>query len=317
LPWRVAFALQADGWYLRSAAPWVKRSAMPESVRDRPSSAVEYVFLFAKAEAYFYDIDATRIAHRMTPQRRPQGRAIDDTPRPHGQPKQAWPTAAREDLGVDGHPLGRNRRNSDWWFASVGMLISADEEMLGFDVAPQPYAERHFATFPPALVEPMILAGTSAYGACSAPVKKLRLRKDLTPFEEVNVPCGAPWERVIARGASSWEARKAAGHPLRYGHDGGGQHQGRGSITTDRPLEGGLGFVATRETTGWRPTCAHHAPVIPCTILDPFAGAGTVGLVADRLGRDALLLELNPAYTALATARLRDDAPLFWQEETA
>jgi DNA modification methylase len=59
IPWMLAFALRADGWYLRSAAPWVKRSAMPESVTDRPSSSLEYMFLLTKRSTYFYDADGT------------------------------------------------------------------------------------------------------------------------------------------------------------------------------------------------------------------------------------------------------------------
>jgi hypothetical protein len=66
IPWRVAFALQADGWYLRSAMPWLKGSAMPESVTDRPSSAIEYFFLLTKNQKYFYDVDAVRVLQIQT-----------------------------------------------------------------------------------------------------------------------------------------------------------------------------------------------------------------------------------------------------------
>ena len=63
-------------------------------------------------------------------------------------------------------------------------------------------------------------------------------------------------------------------------------------------------------TTGWQPSCECGAEVEPCRVLDPFAGAGTVGLVADRLGRDAILLELSPEYAAMARERIVSDAPL-------
>ena len=65
------------------------------------------------------------------------------------------------------------------------------------------------------------------------------------------------------------------------------------------------------ETTGWRATCDHHAAVIPATVLDPFGGAGTVGLVADRLQRDAILIEISPEYADMARERIEGDAPLF------
>ncbi len=67
----------------------------------------------------------------------------------------------------------------------------------------------------------------------------------------------------------------------------------------------------TSTTTGWAPSCACDADVVPATVLDPFAGAGTTLLVADRLQRDAIGIELNPDYTRMAMDRCRDDAPLF------
>jgi len=73
------------------------------------------------------------------------------------------------------------------------------------------------------------------------------------------------------------------------------------------------GNMVQREklTTGWSPSCACAAEAVPCTVLDPFGGAGTTGLVADRLQRNAVLIELNPAYAAMSSNRIKDDAPLF------
>ena len=68
---------------------------------------------------------------------------------------------------------------------------------------------------------------------------------------------------------------------------------------------------ASTTTTGWQPSCTCAADVVPCTVLDPFAGAGTTGLVADRLQRNAVLIELNPTYAAMSQGRITDDAPLF------
>lgn len=77
--------------------------------------------------------------------------------------------------------------------------------------------------------------------------------------------------------------------------------------------DGRGGDLATiqRTTTGWQPGCAHDADIVPCRVLDPFAGAGTTLLVADRLQRDAIGIELNTQYTELAMDRVRADAPLF------
>lgn len=103
IPWRLAFALQDDGWYLRSDVVWHKPNAMPESVKDRPTRAHEYLFMLTKSERYFYDYEAVK------------------------------------EPGLNGKL--RNRR-SVW------------------DVNTQPFAEAHFATFPPKLIEPCILAST-------------------------------------------------------------------------------------------------------------------------------------------------------------
>lgn len=103
IPWRLAFALQDDGWYLRSDIVWHKPNAMPESVKDRPTRAHEYLFMLTKSERYFYDYEAVK------------------------------------EIGLNGKL--RNRR-SVW------------------DVNTQPFAQAHFATFPPKLIEPCILAST-------------------------------------------------------------------------------------------------------------------------------------------------------------
>jgi len=133
IPWRVAFALQADGWYLRSDIIWSKPNPMPESVTDRPTKAHEYIFLLAKSERYFYDAEA--IQERAL---QPAGDA-----RLTGQIKAAvlGHTSSTSKLGAnEGSPF-RNRR-SVW------------------RVATSPYDGAHFATYPPKLIEPCILAGS-------------------------------------------------------------------------------------------------------------------------------------------------------------
>jgi hypothetical protein len=150
-------------------------------------------------------------------------------------------------------------------------------------LGPDPFPAAHFAVFPTEIARRAILAGTSEKGACSA--------------------CGAPWVRVVQEGekvqSGNGRGPNAAVNPNR--------HPGE---------EGALAFyVRERQTTGWQPTCTCDAPTVPCVVLDPFAGAGTVGLVADRLGRDAVLIELNPEYAQMARKRITDDGPLFAQVE--
>jgi DNA modification methylase len=162
IPWRVAFALQKSGWYLRSAAPWVKRNAMPESVTDRPASAVEYWFMLTRSARYYFDAGAVR-----TPSARPDliGKTRNmgsDTPERLAATAMQGHPGGRGDAGRKGvpycNPAGRSRRNSDWWFESV--LMNADADPLGWDVPTRPYRGAHFATFPPKLIEPQILCSS-------------------------------------------------------------------------------------------------------------------------------------------------------------
>lgn len=133
VPWRVAFALQADGWYLRQDIIWSKPNPMPESVRDRCTKAHEYVFLLAKSERYFYDADAVKEA---------SVRSLNATrgPKLYGDGGHHRNGQGASTLGP-GKKDGRNRR-------SVWM------------VAPKPYKGAHFAVMPEALVTPCILAGS-------------------------------------------------------------------------------------------------------------------------------------------------------------
>jgi len=185
IPWMVAFALRADGWYLRQDIIWAKPNPMPESVTDRCTKAHEYIFLLSKSPRYYFD--AAAIAETANYQ--PGGSHTDvlqggfnDKGEIPGQGQRAF-RAIRET---------RNRR-SVW------------------TVPTQPFADAHFATYPPDLIEPCILSGC--------------------------------------------------------------------------PIGG--------------------------TVLDPFGGAGTTGLVADRHGRNAVLIELNPAYAAMAQNRLKADGGMF------
>jgi site-specific DNA-methyltransferase (adenine-specific) len=175
IPWRVAFALQADGWYLRSAIVWHKPNPMPESVQDRPTSAYEMVFLLAKSEKYFYDADAVK-ENALTPNRKREKRngesAVDTKMRGYGS-----------HCGTEGGT--RNVRNV-------------------WTIATQPFKGAHFATMSPELAQRCVLAGCP---------------------------------------------------------------------------EGG-------------------------SVLDPFGGAGTTGLVAGESNRLATLIELNPEYAEIARNRL-------------
>lgn len=135
IPWRVAFALQADGWYLRSDIIWHKPNPMPESVTDRPTKSHEYIFLMSKNERYYYDHEAIKEpAKDWGPRDRSKSKHNTDGFRAAGQPPHCG-------LTIGDYSNGRNKR-SVW------------------EVPSQPFSGAHFATFPSALIEPCILAGS-------------------------------------------------------------------------------------------------------------------------------------------------------------
>ena len=183
MPWRVAFALQADGWWLRSDIIWSKPNPMPESVTDRPTKAHEYLFLLSKSQRYFYNAAAIREPDAGTD----HPRNVLHKPEPSGGVMSPH-LGIRRAEGRNGD--GRNRR-SVW------------------TVATEPFPGAHFAVMPQALVEPCILAGSKSGD----------------------------------------------------------------------------------------------------TVLDPFAGSGTVGVVALRHGRGFVGVELSPEYVRMAQKRIR--GPLF------
>lgn len=209
IPWRVAFALQADGWYLRQDIIWSKPNPMPESVRDRCTRAHEYIFMLSKSARYHYDAEAIK---------EPGSENSHGSPNVNPGSKNG---AVRKDKGTLGQwprpgkdkQSGHGRRHAGFnerWDA-MDQYSGVRNKRSVWSVSTQPFSEAHFATFPPALIEPCIMAGCPKGG----------------------------------------------------------------------------------------------------TVLDPFGGAGTTGLVADRLSRNAILIELNPEYAKMAERRITGDAPLF------
>lgn len=140
IPWTVAFALRDDGWYLRMDIVWAKPNPMPESVTDRPTKAHEYIFLMSKSQQYFYDHDAIREPVKPTT----DGSVAV---RPSGDSK----TRSRENWGVP-HEMKQVVRTYE--------TIKGANKRSVWTVATKPYPEAHFATFPPKLIEPCILAGS-------------------------------------------------------------------------------------------------------------------------------------------------------------
>lgn len=166
IPWRVAFALQEAGWFLRQDIIWHKPNPMPESVTDRCTKAHEYLFLLSKSERYFFDADAIKEESVTDDPRRPYGSegawqmdGRDTEKRPNGKPRTA---------GNKSHKYVEAYENSETeeHRTKAGLMKVADvpwerrNKRSVWTVATQPYSGAHFATFPPALIEPCILAGS-------------------------------------------------------------------------------------------------------------------------------------------------------------
>lgn len=297
-PWLLAFALRADGWYLRSEIIWARPNPMPESVTDRPTKAHSTIFMFSKRPRYFWDAEAIREPYREDTSWGAAARTYDgaDLVKPRNtfvQFAKPKPVPQTETLdGSDGEaprgPDGRRathvkagenseqHRDGERWPASGANARS----VWTIPTEPTPFA--HFATWPQKLVQRMILAGTSERGVCPE--------------------CGAPWVREVERGEpvlNAWSAKGAG----QYDDEVGGMR--RTSLAEGSTLK----HIVPTETVGWRaPDCKHARDVfcrpVPATVLDPFGGSGTTAIVARKLHRRAILVELNSEYCALAAERL-------------
>ena len=202
IPWMVAFALRADGWYLRSEIIWHKPNAMPESVEDRPTTAHERIFLFSKEPKYYYDHLIIK-EDALEGDGRPPGIARDRMYDYDSKLKVLRPSKRRGEFAGKTQALhGRE---------AFRAVVEKRNKRTVWEVPFQPFSGAHFAAYPPKLIEPCVLAGCSKGG----------------------------------------------------------------------------------------------------TVLDPFFGAGTTGLVADRLQRHCIGIEINRDYIDIATKRLADEGGMF------
>ncbi|KKK81410.1 hypothetical protein LCGC14_2813720, partial [marine sediment metagenome] len=206
VPWRVALALQADGWYLRSDIIWHKPNPMPESVTDRPTKAHEYVFLLTKSKTYYYDADAIR-EEQTTPL---DTKAHQTFGAAGGKAEIAY---GKKVSGEKWKPSGYRNKRTVWTIATA------------------PYKGAHFATYPPALVEPCIKAGTSERGVCPE--------------------CGEPWERVTQKIGASHEGKIDSQYKK-------SSNANRITLLRQAAREQGNEYELVSTTIGWRPACEHY-----------------------------------------------------------
>jgi DNA modification methylase len=145
IPWRVAFALQADGWYLRQDIIWHKPNPMPESVRDRCTKAHEYIFLLSKSKKYYFDADSIRQPH-----------------------KRLWDAKNGCNLSAEGLHKLKGEMNTRKGSYPLPNPKGANKRSV-WTVTTKPFKEAHFATFPPDLIEPCVLAGAPKGGVVLDP----------------------------------------------------------------------------------------------------------------------------------------------------
>ena len=321
IPWRVAFALQADGWWLRSDMIWAKPNPMPESMNgwrweqhrikigDAPRAPSDHAKGVSTSRRPQGDRDGKSFASQMAtvdcpgcPKCEPNGGLIlrRGSWRPTKAHEHIFMLAKSEQYFCDAEAVreiaeyqGSQESQKRGEFVGKGAAKPGLEPFRSvtggrnlrsvWTMATQPYPEAHFATFPPSLPEKCIRAGTSEKGCCAE--------------------CGAPWVRVVERTQLvPWEERKARNAQpgsLEIGHN---ASHGEGMSHT-------LG--SSVKTLGFRPSCDCNADSEPATVLDPFCGAGTTGLVALRLGRRFIGIDVSEDYCRMAERRIENDAPLF------
>lgn len=265
IPWRVAFALQADGWILRQDIIWSKPNPMPESVTDRCTKAHEYFFLLTRAPHYFYDAEAVKEQSTLN-----ESDGNEDG-------------TQRRESHARGDFEGKNTEPGKEAFRAI---TSTRNRRSVWDLPSAPFKGAHFATFPPDLIKPCILAGTSARGACPT--------------------CGAQWTRLMERGAANEAQQRACGGNADGEYHGQAvkEYAGTGAQNASDVKARILAGMTERITTGWQPGCkCEPQEPVPCMVLDMFGGSGTTGAVALELSRHATLIELNPKYIPMIHKR--------------
>lgn len=272
LPVMLAEVLRADGWWLRDSIIWAKTSCMPEAVRG-------WVW-----EQHRIKDGADGVACSGCMKCAPNNGLVlrKGSWRHTSSYEYVFMLAKSADYFADGEAVkeiaawpngsnapvpsasGRNPRNV-WRIGSEALsAVEVDGEAID-----------HFAAFPRALVRKCLLVSLSAKGACTI--------------------CGAPWTRVVERFKGDADAYKRPKY----------HQQGvKSTLSLDNGSQGWAERGSRTNTLGWRPTCVCGADPGPGTVIDPFAGSGTTGIVADEMGQDAILIELSPKYARLAEQRI-------------
>lgn len=328
LPHRVAIALEDDGWIVRMDVVWEKPNPLPESVKDRPTRAHEYVFMITKSPHYWYDAEPLKTPIKPTSIKR-RGRAVSaDHKNSDGAPGQSPHSMfaprpnknAQRNHGAGVPLLGRETFNERWAQkpnphrndgggtearAAFNESYEDPRHAAGanarsvWSISPEGFKGAHYATYPRELVKRCLLAGCpqKCCATCGAPYIRITER-EFVPQGDVSAEKGV-------KGAGEQKVGQRQGEAL-FGWSG----TPRGTTATSR--------------LGWRPTCScDTTETTPGVVLDPFMGSGTTALVARMAGRDYAGCDLDPRNIELAAKRIAnprrksfmerpvDDLPLF------
>lgn len=304
IPWRVAFALQDDGWILRNAIIWNKPNAMPESVTDRLSGRYEMVFMLSKKPRYWFDLDPIREPLAYAP-----GPALPPTA---DDPIKYAPGVK----GQTGRAITGRRRT----FTDNGGRNPGDV----WNINTQPFSAAHFAVMPRELAQRCIAAGCKPFRRCdcndttATPTGKgerhadpsmttgragfNRARRDQEGTRPITKREQRHHAHQLKTSPHRAQMEAAAGPAF--------AHYIRTDASVARPLPPDL--LADFTDRGWiteAPPCTHPASQ-PGVVLDPFSGSGTTGLAAQALGRRYIGIDLNAEYLDLSLRTRLHDAAL-------
>ena len=254
IPWRVALALQQDGWYLRQDIIWHKPNPMPESVKDRCTKAHEYIFLLSKNVKYYFDNEAIK----------------EDGVIKAGTKGAKGSKERQNQKGVNARPPeykiydGKRNKRSVW------------------TVTTKPFKGAHFATFPKDLIEPCVLAGCP---------------------EKICADCNTPYIRQVE--SKRFKRNELPKDDPRYR-----PNTYEGSYK-DINGKADAGYTETKDLGVQKQCDCKTNETKAGTVLDPFGGSGTTGIVAANHNRHAVLCELNQEYIDLAKDRINQEVGMF------
>jgi len=289
IPWRIALALQADGWILRQDTIWYSPNKMPESVQNRCTKSHEHIFILTKTQDYYFDNVAIQEPAKST------WKDTHFLPTSNKELTATTPTAATTASWNNRNGIVRGKRRCGGSnFGKTGLpdgSAAAGAQLRPYDggdpylvnkrdvwiVPTVGYSGAHFAVYSSRLITPCILASTSEHGCCAE--------------------CGRQHERVVVKtGAIKTEGESEFERDRSY-------RWSRNGV--DSTLDSG---IAQQGTVGWRKVCGCQIDIVaPCTVLDPFVGSGTTVATALELGRAGAGIDLSEKYlTDLAVPRIED-----------